>query len=123
MNKYGIVLVSHVEELAYGLSRLLSDIAPTISITFAGGIEDGDIGTSYDKVQVAFDNNKGNHLLCFYDLGSAKLTMEMVMESIDKQASIYHSAFVEGAFTAATLCGADLPIEDIEDQLKTIIVK
>ena len=43
---YGILVVSHVPEIAAGLPKLLKQAAADVPITFAGGTDDGDIGTS-----------------------------------------------------------------------------
>ncbi len=44
----GILLVSHVKEVAEGLTRLLDQVAGDVTIKTAGGTEDGGIGTSFD---------------------------------------------------------------------------
>jgi dihydroxyacetone kinase DhaKLM complex PTS-EIIA-like component DhaM len=46
--QYGILLVSHVTELAEGLARLLKPVAKDITVKAVGGAEDGGIGTSFD---------------------------------------------------------------------------
>lgn len=123
MSRYGIVIVSHVEELAFGISRLLYEIAPKVSVTVAGGTDDKDVGTSFDKTLAAFECNEAEELLCFYDLGSAKMTLEMVAEMSAKKARIYDTALIESAFTAATLLGAEVSIEEIEKQLADLKIK
>ena len=47
--QYGILLVSHVAELADGLARLLKQVAKDVTVKAVGGVEDGGIGTSFDK--------------------------------------------------------------------------
>ena len=42
----GLVLVSHSKELAQGLSDVAGQMAPAVTIAPAGGLEDGEIGTS-----------------------------------------------------------------------------
>ena len=46
----GITIVSHVPEIAEGLPKLLKQVAGDVSITTAGGTNDGDIGTSMEKI-------------------------------------------------------------------------
>ena len=48
--EYGILLISHVEEIANGLAKLIDQVASDVTIKTAGGTEDGDIGTSFDKI-------------------------------------------------------------------------
>ena len=119
----GITLVSHVPELAEGLLKLLTQVAGDVSITTAGGTNDGGIGTSMDKIMKAFDDNKADEILAFYDLGSAKMNLEMAMEMTDKKIHLYDVAFVEGAYTAASLIQAGVSLEDIEMQLKPLTIK
>lgn len=119
----GITLVSHVPEMAEGLPKLLSQVAGNVSITTAGGTNDGDIGTSMEKIMNAFDENKADEILAFYDLGSAKMNLEMAMEMSDKKVHLYDTAFVEGAYTAASLIQAGVGLEDIEKQLKPLVIK
>lgn len=121
--KLGIVLVSHVPEVANGLTKLLSQVAKDVSITIAGGTNDGRIGTSMQKIIDAFDKNKADEILAFYDLGSAKMNLDMAMEMTDKKVHLYNTAFIEGAYTAASLVEANVSLNDIEKQLKPLIVK
>ena len=119
----GITLVSHVPEMAEGLPKLLSQVAGNVSITTAGGTNDDDIGTSMEKIMNAFDENTADEILAFYDLGSAKMNLEMAMEMSDKKVHLYDTAFVEGAYTAASLIQAGVGLEDIEKQLKPLLIK
>ena len=91
--KYGITLVSHVEEIAYGLPQLLKQVAQEVPITFAGGTSDGDVGTSMEKILAAFENNEADEILAFYArlkqvLGEREykilyLDMEKIAEGIE----------------------------------------
>lgn len=119
----GITLVSHVSDIAEGLPRLLKQVAKDVPITTAGGTNDGDIGTSMEKIMTAFSENDADEILAFYDLGSAKMNLEMAMEMSDKKVHLYNAAFIEGAYTAASLIQAGVSLDDIEKQLKPLIVK
>ena len=120
---YGIVIVSHVPEIAVGIKRLLDQVAADVSITIAGGTDDNGVGTSFNKIQAAFDNNEADELLAFYDLGSAKMNLNMVMEFSDKTVHLYDTALVESAYTAASLVAADVKLTDIEKQLDELKIK
>lgn len=119
----GITLVSHVSDIAEGLPKLLKQVAKDVPITTAGGTNDGDIGTSMEKIMTAFSENDADEILAFYDLGSAKMNLEMAMEMSDKKVHLYNAAFIEGAYTAASLIQAGVSLDDIEKQLKPLIVK
>jgi dihydroxyacetone kinase phosphotransfer subunit len=119
----GILVVSHVEGIAAGVVTLLKQVAGDVSITYAGGTDDGDVGTSMDKISQAISANDGDELLAFYDLGSAKMNLEMAIEFADKPVHLYDVALVEGAYTAASLAAADVSRADIEAQLAPLKIK
>lgn len=123
MIKYGLVIVSHVPAMAEGLTVLLKEIAKDVSITFAGGTDDGDIGSSFDKITEAIANNEADEILAFYDLGSAKMTLDMAAEFTDKKVHILDAAFVEGAYTAATLAQGNVDLEGILKQVNPLVIK
>ena len=119
----GITLVSHVPEIAEGLPQLLNQVAKDVPITKAGGTNDNDIGTSMEKIMQAFADNQADEILAFYDLGSAKMNLEMAIEMSDTKVHLYDTAFLEGAYTAASLIQAGVNLEDIEKQLKPLTIK
>ena len=121
--KYGVLLVSHVEEIPNGLIKLLNQVAGDVTIKAAGGTDDGDIGTSFLKISDAIEEFKEDSILAFYDLGSAKMNLEMAMEDTDKEVILYDASFVEGAYVATSLLQADVELEVIEEQLNPLIVK
>ncbi len=120
---YGIVLVSHVYEIPEGIKQLLSEVAPDVSVTTAGGTEEKGIGTNYEKISKAIEENNADHILAFYDLGSAKMNLELALELAEKSVTIYDTAFLEGVYTTAALLQAGAALEDIEAQLKPLIIK
>ncbi|ANM73738.1 hypothetical protein IMAU80053_01814 [Lactiplantibacillus plantarum] len=119
----GIVVVSHVPEIAAGIQRLLGQVAQDVSITIAGGTDDNQVGTSLTKITQAFDANHADELLAFYDLGSAKMNLEMAIEMSDKTVYLYDTALIESAYTAASLLQAAVPLADVEAQLAPLKIK
>ena len=119
----GIVIVSHVPEIAAGVTKLISQVAKDVPITDAGGTDDNEVGTSMAKISQAFDDNAADELLAFYDLGSAKMNLEMAIEMTDKQVHLYDVALVEGAYTAASLVAVHVKLADIESQLAELKIK
>lgn len=122
-NKPGILLVSHVSDIADGLATLLGQVAGDVTIIAAGGTEDGEVGTSFDKISAAVEEFEEETILAFYDLGSAKMNLEMAIETTDKNITLYDTAFIESAYTAASLLQVDMPVEDIDKQLAELKVK
>lgn len=119
----GIVVVSHVPEIAAGVVQLIKQVAATTPITFAGGTDENEIGTSMEKISQAIDGNPADEILAFYDLGSAKMNLEMAIELTNKTVHLYDVALVEGAYTAASLVEVNVPIGDIEAQLSSLKIK
>lgn len=121
--EYGILLISHVEDIANGLTKLLEQVAGDVTIKTAGGTEEGDVGTSFDKIRAVLDEFEEEKVLAFYDLGSAKMNLEMALEFTDKVVKLYETAFIEGAYVAASLLQADSDLETIEGQLEELVIK
>ena len=122
MSNLGIVIVSHSKNIAQGVIDLISQVAKDISITYVGGTKDGGIGTSFDQVQRAIEENDKDTLLAFFDLGSAKMNLEMVADFTDKEVIINSVPIVEGAYTAATLLQAGADLETIRKQLADLSI-
>ncbi|MBP3039289.1 PTS-dependent dihydroxyacetone kinase phosphotransferase subunit DhaM [Bacillaceae bacterium Marseille-Q3522] len=120
---YGIVVVSHVKELAEGIVRLLKEAAKDVPITYAGGTEEGSVGTSFDKINTAITENDAEEIFAFYDLGSAKMNLEMAIEVTDKKIHLFDTAVVESAYTAAALIQAAAPFDAIVAQLEPLKIK
>lgn len=120
---YGVLLVSHVESVASGLKQLLDQVASDVTIKTAGGTEDGDVGTSFDLISETLESFEENHVLCFYDLGSAKMNLDMATEMTEKNVEILNTAFIEGAYTTASLLQADVPLDNIKEQISKLVIK
>lgn len=103
--KVGLVLVSHSAKLAEGLTELAGQMAADVRIAAAGGLESGEIGTSYDLIESAINDLLGEGLavVVLTDLGSATMTVESVLEFLDDEPVKFVDApLVEAAIAAAT---------------------
>ena len=122
MSDIGIVVVSHSKHIAQGVIDLVSEVARDISITYVGGTEDGGIGTSFDQVQAVVEQSDKDTLLAFFDLGSAKMNLELVADFSDKDIIINSVPIVEGAYTAAALLQAGADLDSIQTQLSELTI-
>lgn len=111
----GLVLVSHSRELAQGLADVAGQMAPSVTIAPAGGLEDGTIGTSFDLITAAIEKaDSGDGAVLLYDLGSGYLTAETAVEFLESEQAervvIVDAPFVLGAVSAsiAAHVGGDL---------------
>jgi PTS hybrid protein len=109
----GLVIVSHSALLAAGVVELAGQMAPDVPILAAGGMPDGGLGTDYDTVSRALaDADHGAGVVLLFDLGSARMTADMAVETLDDPATavVADAPLVEGAVAAAVAAagGADL---------------
>lgn len=122
MSDVGIIVVSHSKNIAQGVVDLISEVAKDVSITYVGGTEDGEIGTSFDQVQQIVEQNDKKTLLAFFDLGSAKMNLELVADFSEKNIIINSVPVVEGAYTAAALLQAGADLDSIQSQLAELTI-
>ena len=108
----GIVIVSHSEKLAEGVVEVSRMMAENVPIAAAGGMEDGTLGTSYDKIKSAVESlYSEDGVVILADMGSAVMTAEIVLEDIKlENVKILNCPLVEGAILAAmeSIAGRDL---------------
>lgn len=117
MSNYGIVIVSHSANIAQGIYDLIQEVAKDVSITYVGGTEEGGIGTSFETASQAMESNSAESLLGFYDLGSAKMNLEMAIEFTTKEVEVFDVPVVEGTYTAAALLQAGVDLDTVKAQL------
>lgn len=124
MTDLGIVLVSHSKDLAQGVVNLVQQVAKDVPLTYVGGLTDGGIGTSFEQIEEIVADNPASQLLAFYDLGSARMNLEVVADLSDKQLLIQDVPVLEETYAAAALMQAGVPLADILAQLEDLkIVK
>jgi phosphoenolpyruvate---glycerone phosphotransferase subunit DhaM len=102
--RVGLVLVSHSALLARGVAELAGEMAPDVRLIPAGGMPDGGLGTDFDTVSAAVEQaDQGAGVVLFYDLGSAKLIADMIVESLNDphRGLVIDAPIVEGAVAAA----------------------
>lgn len=115
MNTVGIVLVSHSLELAAGLRKLILQMEPDVAVATAGGTDEGEIGTSIQKIKSAISSIASDQgVLVLFDVGSALMSTEMAIEMVLEEGSftvqIADAPLVEGALAAVVeaACGSSL---------------
>jgi multiphosphoryl transfer protein len=114
----GLVLVSHSARLAEGVRELTAQMAPDVTVVAAGGTEDGEVGTSFDLVLAAVaEADGGDGAVLLYDLGSALMTADLVLEVLDddqrQRVRVADAPLVEGALAAATTAQGGASVEAV----------
>ena len=112
----GIVIVSHCKELAEGVVKLTSMMAPEVPIAAAGGLEDGSFGTSYGLIKEAITKvYSEDGVLVLMDMGSAVMTTEMVLEELElPNVKMVDCPLAEGAVLASVESAGGSSIDEIE---------
>ncbi len=121
-DKVGILAVSHSTRIVAGLQELIDQIAKDVPAGYAGGLESGGIGTSFDQIFQVVENLDADTILAFYDLGSARMNLEMVEEMTDKKLILTNAPLVEGTYAAAALLEAGAGLEEVQRQLSEITI-
>ena len=99
----GIVIVSHSQKLAEGVVEIAKMMAADAPLVAAGGLDDGNLGTSYEKILAAIESvYSSNGVAVLMDMGSAVMTTEMVLEDLERDnVLMIDCPLVEGAVLAA----------------------
>ena len=126
----GIVIVSHSHELASGVRALALQMCrgTDVVIAAAGGLEDGTIGTSFDRIEQAIKKAcSEDGVLVLMDLGSAVMTAQMVVEMLypEQQARVRlcNAPLVEGAVAAAAAAAAGQSLDAVQGIAERVLDK
>ncbi|MBB6450409.1 dihydroxyacetone kinase phosphotransfer subunit [Geomicrobium halophilum] len=115
-NNVALLFVSHVEALAEGARELLQQANPDVGIYSCGGLEDGEIGTSIDRIEASLNKiDSETDVLVFYDIGSAKMNAEMVQEMHEERNIVISDApMIEGGYVAVITAGLGASLEEVK---------
>lgn len=116
----GIVIVSHSEKLAAGVVEIAKMMAPNAPLAAAGGLEAGELGTSYQRISDAIDAvYSEDGVAVLMDMGSAVMTTEIVVEDkADQKVVMLDCPLVEGAVLAAVESTGGITLDDLAVKIK-----
>ena len=116
----GIVIVSHSQKLAEGAVELAKMMAADAPVAAAGGLEDGGLGTSFDRIMAAIEAvDAGDGVVVFMDMGSAVMTTEMVIEALGgSDLRMLDAPVVEGAVLAAVESQMGTSLDGIAEKIQ-----
>lgn len=116
----GFVIVSHSSRLAEGVKELAGMMAEKTPVAAAGGLEDGSLGTSFEKIQHAVESvYSPDGVIVLMDMGSAVMTAEMVVESMeDKKIRLADCPIVEGAVIGTVDASMGMSLEEIMEEIE-----
>ena len=109
----GIVIVSHSQRIAEGVVELCKQMAADVPMAAAGGLEDGSIGTDFQKIYNAVEAVRSDDgVAILFDLGSAIMTTEMVLESFEGVTiKMVDAPIVEGAVAASVTASMGMDLD------------
>ena len=119
-----IVIVSHSNKIAEGIKDLNLQMTDNgINIIDIGGLDDNGIGTSFDRI-LSVINELDDDAICFYDIGSAGMNLDMAIEMYEGSHRIekIEAPLVVGSFIASVALKSnktmDEAIAEVKEQLK-----
>ena len=116
----GVIIVSHSEKVAEGAAELALQMAPDAPVAAAGGLPEGGIGTSYDRIMEAAEKVTGEDgAVVLFDMGSAIMTTREVLDDHGGNIRMLDGPVVEGAIIAAIGSQMGLSIDEIAEQVLT----
>lgn len=121
----GLVIVSHSAALAVGVVELAAQMAVGVSIVAAGGMDDGGLGTSLEKVMSALGQaDTGEGVVVLTDLGSAVMTAESALEFMGSPATVAlaDAPLVEGAVAAAVAAASGAGLQAVRHAAETALL-
>ncbi len=125
----GIVVVSHSDSLAKGVVELAKQMTggKDVPIRAAGGLDDGSLGTSFEKILTAINEvYSDDGVLILMDLGSAIMTTQMCIESLPEEMQsnikLCNAPLVEGAGAAAAATAQGLSLDEVKKRAEEVPV-
>ena len=111
----GVVVVSHSAEIAQGVVELAGQMAGDgVRLEAAGGDPHGTLGTDEGRVREAIGRaDQGDGVAILADLGSAVLTIRLILESGNGGLKLADAPVVEGAVAAAVVASMGLALDDV----------
>ncbi len=111
----GLVIVSHSEKIAQGVVELCRQMAAEVPMAAAGGLPDGGIGTDFQRIYDAVEQVRSDDgVVILFDMGSALMTTEMVMEEFpDLTIRLADAPILEGAISASVTASMGMSLEQV----------
>lgn len=116
-----ILITSHSNKLAQGLTELISQMATNVRIEYSGGTEDGELGSNFEEINQKMTELAEDGLVVFFDLGSSMMNCQMAYDMLDENLKekviIAGSPLVESAFEIAIDINEYTKLEEIKEKI------
>ena len=102
--------------------ELCRQMAPTVPMAAAGGLPGGEIGTDFERIYEAIEAVRSDEgVAILFDMGSALMTTEMVMEQFeDIPVKLVNAPIVEGAVVAAVTAEGGATLDEVLAEAHTV---
>lgn len=119
----GIVIVSHSEKIAQGVVDLCAQMAPDVPMAAAGGLPGGGIGTDFERIYTAVESVMSDDgVAVLFDLGSALMTAEMVLEQFKEGlVMLVDAPIVEGAVIASVSASMGFSLAEVSKEAHSAV--
>lgn len=116
-----ILITSHSNKLAQGLTELISQMATNVRIEYSGSTEDGELGSNFEEINQKMTELAEDGLVVFFDLGSSMMNCQMAYDMLDENLKekviIAGSPLVESAFEIAIDINENTKLEEIKEKI------
>ena len=111
-----------IVSLAQLFYELCRQMAPNVPMAAAGGLPGGEIGTDFERIYEAIASVGGDDgVAVLFDLGSALMTTEMVVEQFeDFPVRLVNAPIVEGAVLAAVTAEGGATLDEVLAEYRTV---
>lgn len=116
-----ILIASHSQKLAEGVTELIGQMADGVTIEYSGGTEDGELGSNFEEINEKMTRLAADGLVVFFDLGSSMMNCEMAYDMLDDELKekvlLAGSPLVESSVEIAVTIDGNTKLEDIKKQV------
>lgn len=114
-----ILIASHSNKLAAGVSELISQMADGVNIEYSGGTADGELGSNFEEISEKMTALAPDGLVVFFDLGSSMMNVEMAYDMLDDELKekvvIAGSPLVESAVEVAVIIQEETTLDEVKE--------
>ena len=116
-----ILIASHSQKLAQGLSEVVGQMAKDVTIEYSGGTDDGELGSNFEEIFEKMNRLAEDGLVVFFDLGSSMMNCEtaydMLEDDLKEKVLLARSPMVESSVEIAVSIDENTSIDQIKEQV------
>lgn len=116
-----ILIASHSNKLAEGLTELVGQMASDVNIEYSGGTEDGELGSNFEEINEKMTRLAEDGLVVFFDLGSSMMNCETAYDMLDPELQekvlLAGSPLVESSVQIAVSISEDTTLDQVRDMV------